>query len=60
VEDRWGAYGPMLGESAPTIKEMKAVIKAHIMGFELTRAKTEIEIEDYEITDVKLTIKKKK
>jgi len=58
--DKWDVYSPdELSYDASTIKELKEKIKSHIKSFRISKAETSIRIEDYEITNVSITIKKK-
>lgn len=57
--DKWSVYGPEdLSEDAVTLKELKEKIKQHIKSFCISKAETSIKIQEYEITNVSITIRR--
>lgn len=57
--DKWDVYGGEISEDAPTLKELKEIIKKHIKSFCISKAYTSNLIHDYEITKISITIKRK-
>jgi hypothetical protein len=60
MDDRWSVYGESIAEDAANIKTLRELIVRHIKSLEIGRAKNLTDTEDYEITNVKITIKKKR
>jgi hypothetical protein len=58
--DKWTAEGKEISYDAYTIKELKGRIIANIKAIVITKARTDIDIEEYEVTGATVVIRKKK
>jgi len=60
-DDKWGAYIRRFSEDSPSLAGLKEKIKKHLKETEISKvARVLYTNEEYQITDVKLTIKKVK
>lgn len=58
--DKWTSGGKPFSEEAPTLRELKKKLIDHIKTFGIDCCVSDFNNVDYEIINVKLTIKKKK
>lgn len=60
-DDKWSVYGDeLVGVSTKTLAELKSILKKHIESFEVDKMTTVYSSEDYEVTNVRFSIKKKR
>jgi len=60
MEDRWDIFLAELTEYYPTLQKLKTALVKHLKTMELGRMKNSVDVEEYEVVDVKLIIKKVK
>lgn len=58
-EDKWDVFGGDLSECAGSLKQLKEKITLHIESFAISKAVSPIKIDDYEIVNLRFSIKKK-
>ncbi len=58
-DDKWEIYGEDISEYSGTLKELKEILINHIKKFYIGKMVNQYKEEEYEITKVSITIKKR-
>ena len=59
-DDKWSVFLGRYSEYSPTFQEMRKKLEAYIKETEITKEVNQYRLEEYEITNIKIIIKKKK